>query len=82
MSDSGVYEQPALWAGLKPTWRLLWVQIRAFHGHRANVRAERLVMRAMDRNWASSRLETVFHQLLARDTEERAERQRHQGVPA
>lgn len=82
MNPPDVYGQPAFDARLEPTWRMLWHQLRVFHGPRANLRAEKLVLRGMDRRWPATRLETLFERLIARDGAPRAERHRQQGAPA
>ncbi len=77
MNRVGIYERP-LDPRLKPTWRMLWNQIRTFHGDEANRLAELLVMRGMDRGWSPRQLETLLTRLVERDSSQRPERQRHQ----
>ncbi|MCR6661866.1 MAG: hypothetical protein NVV60_01630 [Luteimonas sp.] len=61
---------------LKPTWRVLRNQLRVFNGPEANHRAERLVLRFMDREWPADRLEALLTQLIARGESPRSERRR------
>lgn len=51
---------------LRPTWRLLWTRIRALHDARTARRAERLVLRAMFRDWEPAALEALLARLEAR----------------
>ncbi|MFP5374933.1 MAG: hypothetical protein ACLGHW_08570 [Gammaproteobacteria bacterium] len=51
---------------LRPTWRLLWARIRALHDAHTGRRAERLVLRAMIRDWEPAALEALLARLEAR----------------
>lgn len=66
-----------VYAALKPTWRLLWQQLRTFHGYAANRRAEQLVLRFMDRAWKTAQIEALLQRLIDRDSSPRDARQRH-----
>lgn len=77
MSTASIYAEPAFDARLKPTWRMLWHQLRTFHSHDANLRAELLVMRAMSRRWPARRIEGLLQRLIDRDHAPREARQRH-----
>lgn len=76
MNTAPVYGEAGFDARLSPTWRLLWTRIRAFNGPRANLRAERLVMRAVDRGWPADRLERYLARVIERERGPRAERER------
>ena len=68
---------PAIHSGLRPTWRMQWQQLRVHHDAETNRRAERLVMRGMDRHWKPARLEHLLGRLMKRAAGPRALRNRH-----
>lgn len=67
---------------LKPTWRLLRNQVGAFCSAAANRRAERLVLRFMDRGWPEARLEQLLARVIERDDAPRCQRGRRRDVHA
>lgn len=76
MNTAAIYDA-AFYSALKPTWRLLWNQLRALHGQTANRRAEKLVLRFMARDWPAARIEALLARLIERDHTTRGERHRH-----
>ena len=67
-------------AALKPTWRMQRHWLGVFHSASANRRAERLVLRFMDRAWPEQRIEALLARLMERDSAPRCARQRNRGV--
>lgn len=81
MNIAGIYG-PLRAAGfdpaLKPTWRLLRHHLGVFHGPVANRRAERLLLRFLERGWPDRSIEQLLGRLVERDAEQRPERARHE----